>query len=469
MADARIERDPASYRDPSGFVYRRDGILLRQINASYQADWDAFESTGLSQRLRRERMLVDHEPMDPGLAADPKASPIAVIGPEPIEFLSYPYEWSFSGLKDAALLTLEAQTTAIEHGMVLKDATAYNVQFIGAKPILIDSLSFERYTEGEPWIAYRQFCEHFLGPLAVMAHRGPELGLMLASLPDGMPLTMASRLLPGRTRLNVGLLSHLRAHAAASRRASANEHARGPQAPRRQAPRMSRLQMRALIDSLRRTVEGLRWEPDTRWSDYASTTSYTPEAAQAKRAVVAAALDRARPEVTWDIGANTGDFSELAGARGRRVVAIDVDAGATELHYRRVSKAGSTTITPIIGDLRMPSPAIGWDLVERRSLFDRADADVVLALALVHHLAIGANVPLDRITSVLARLARTVIVEFVEKTDPQVVEMLANRRDVFPHYDRTGFRTAVEPHFIVEAEEPIPGAPHRWLFTLRRR
>jgi hypothetical protein len=463
MTEPRVTRDPASYRDPSGFVYLRDGVLLRQINAPFEADWHAFEASGLSAELRREGILVDHEGASLDDAAEPGA--VAVIRPEPIGFLSFPYEWCFGQLKDAALLTLRAQEMAMERGMTLKDATAFNVQFSGARPILIDSLSFERYEEGETWIAYRQFCQHFLAPLAAMAYRAPEMGLLLRDLPDGMPVELASALLPIRTRLRGGLLSHIHLHASASRRAARGGSVTSG-APTR---RVSRLQLRALLDSLRRTIEGLRWDPETPWSDYGRTTSYTEDAADAKRRIARDMLARTGGTWAWDVGANTGDFSELAATTGKRVVAIDSDPGAAEFHYRRIRATDNRAITSIVGDLTSPTPALGWDLRERPSLFDRANADVVLALAVVHHLAIGANVPLASVATTFARLAERSVVEFVDKGDPQVVEMLAHRRDIFADYSTDGFRRAFERTFTVEAMEPIPNAPGRTLWLLAAR
>lgn len=460
MPEPRITRDPASYRDPSGFVFQRDGVVHRQVNASFEADWRLFTDSGLARELTDGGLLVPYESVGVEAAAAPGA--LDVIRPRQIEFLTFPYEWSFGQLRDAALLTLRAQELALERGMTLRDASAFNVQFVGARPILIDTLSFERYREGEPWVAYRQFCEHFLGPLALIAYRDPRLALLLGDLPDGIPVEMAAALLPGRTRLNLGLASHLHLHAGAQRRVRRDT----PGAAR--SPRMGRLQLRALIDGLRRTVEGLRWEPATTWSDYERTTSYSRASAEAKRRIVGELLDRLGGAWAWDIGANTGDFSDLAAGGGRRVVAIDADPGAAELHYRRLRTRGDDRIWSVVGDLRTPSPALGWGLAERPSLFDRANADVVLALALVHHLAIGGNVPLDQVATTLARLGPRVIVEFVPKEDPQVRGMLASRRDVFADYSVDGFRTALAPLFAVIGEEPIPETT-RTVLTLQRR
>jgi ribosomal protein L11 methylase PrmA len=463
MADARVEREPASYRDPSGFVYRRDGVLLRQVQPPFAEDWRAFNASGLYRHLADDRLLVAHEEADPALAATPGA--VAVLRPEPISFLSFPYEWSFSQLKYAALLTLRAQEAALEHGMTLKDASAFNVQFIGARPILIDTLSFERYEEGAAWVGYRQFCEHFLGPLALIAHGDPRVALLLRDMPDGIPVELTSSLLRGRTRLNFGLLTHLHLHAGAQRRAARNQAA-GRRAT--SGRRMSKFQLRALLDGLRRTVQSLRWDPKTTWSDYGDTTSYTPDAAAAKRRIVSEMLERAGGSWAWDIGANTGDFSALAAAGGRRVVAVDADPGASDLHFRRLRDEGNDAVLSIVGDLLSPSPALGWGLAERPSLIDRANADVILALALVHHLAIGGNVPLGYIAELFARLAPNAIVEFVPKEDPQVARMLSTRRDVFADYDIDGFRAAVSSRFEVAEETTVPGSV-RSLFLLRRR
>jgi hypothetical protein len=353
----------------------------------------------------------------------------------------------------------------LQHGMTLKDASAFNVQFIGARPILIDTLSFERYEEGAPWLGYRQFCEHFLGPLALIAHGDPRVAVLLRDMPDGIPVELTAALLPGRTRLNFGLLTHLHLHAGAQRRAARNQAA-GQQTT--SGRRMSKFQLRALLDGLRRTVQSLKWEPKTTWSGYGDTTSYTPGAATAKRRIVSEMLERVGGSWAWDIGANTGDFSALAAAGGRRVVAIDADPGAADLHYRRLRGESNEAVLSIIGDLLSPSPALGWGLEERRSLIDRANADVILALALVHHLAIGGNVPLGHIAELFARLAPNAIVEFVPKDDPQVVRMLASRRDVFGDYSLESMETALAVRFELVSREQIPGSPRTLLLAQRR-
>jgi SAM-dependent methyltransferase len=478
---ATLDRDPASFRDPSGFIYRRDGVVLRQVNAVYGAHWDALAASGFLDRLVADGRLLPFEHVGLELAADP-ANAHAVIAPRPLGFVSYPYEWTFSQLRDAALLTLDLQDAAGAAGFVLKDATAFNIQFVDGRPVLIDTLSFEPAVAGRPWAAYRQFCQHFLAPLALMAYRDVRCGLLLREHLDGIPLDLASRLLPGRSRLRFGLLSHLHLHSRADRRygqkgraggraasGSAEPASDSPAPPARSGPAMSDLRRAALIDSLRSTIRRLRWDPaGTEWADYATNTSYASSAAEAKDRVVEAMLAVAGGNVVWDLGANTGRFSAIAARLGREVVAFDIDPGAAELHYRALRTAGTTSILPLVMDLANPSPALGWAGAERRALAERANADTILALALIHHLAIGRNVPLPAIADWFARLAPHAIVEFVPKADPMVRFLLESREDVFADYDLEGFRAAITTRFEILEEAPLPDSP-RVLFHLRRR
>ena len=328
-------------------------------------------------------------------------------------FISYPYEWTFGQLQDAALLTLDLQEDADRSGFTLRDASAYNVQFDRGRPILIDSLSVERRVGDEPWAAYRQFCQHFVAPLALMARRDIRCGLMLRDHVDGIPLDLAATLLPGRTRLSTGPGEPR----PSPRPRAARSHA-GDAGPSRQAA-MGATRRAALLDSLRRTIQGLAWNPGgTEWADYDRQTSYSDEGTRAKEALVESMLRDAGGSVVWDLGANVGRFSAIAAGLGRRVVAWDVDPAASERHYRRLKETGSTSVLPLVQDLVNPSPGLGWAGTERAAFADRSDADVVLALALVHHLAISNNVPLGMIASLFARLAPRAIVEFVPEAGP---------------------------------------------------
>jgi hypothetical protein len=460
-----VERDAGSFRDPSGFIFWQDGQPYRQIQKRFAAEWDAFEASPLKRRLIDGALLIPYESVPLERANGPDAH--ALIRPERIEFISYPYEWTFGELRDAALLTLDAQLAAMADGWQLKDASAYNVQFRDAKPILIDSLSFEPLEEGAPWVAYRQFCEHFLAPLALIARRDVRLASLLRADPDGIPLDLASGLLPWRTRLDFGLLSHIHLHARAQRRYAGNESDEDIDAAR--GARISKSRLEGLIKNLRGTVEKLRWEPaGTEWSDYADHTSYGDAATADKSRLVAAFVSEAGGPRVWDLGANTGRYSRIAADAGKRVLAFDIDPAAAERNYRQLRGEGRSDILPLILDVANPSPGIGWAGRERRSLLDRADPDIVLALALVHHVAISRNVPLPMVLGLFADLGPWAIVEFVPKEDRMVRRLLATRRDVFPDYTLDGFRAAASERFEVVREAPIEDSL-RVLFLLRRR
>lgn len=456
-------RDGGSFRDPSGFVFWRDGRPYRQIEQRFRTEWDAFKASPLLARLIEQKRLIAFEPVGLEFAQSPTA--YTVIRPEPIEFISYPYEWTFGELRDAALLTLDTELQALAAGWTLRDASAYNVQFRDGRPVLIDSLSFEPLEEGAPWVAYRQFCEHFLAPLALIARRDVRLVGLLRADPDGIPLDLASRLLPVRTRLNVGLLSHLHLHARVQRRYATTDD--GGQAVR--SARIARDRLVALVGNLRATVAALDWTArGTEWVDYADHTSYG-DAATADKARLVDAFVREMPGArVWDMGANTGRYSRIAADAGKHVLAFDIDPAAAEQHYRQVRREGRTDILPLILDIANPSPGLGWANRERRSLLERAGADVVLALALVHHLAISRNVPLPMLVGLFADLAPWAIVEFVPKEDPMVRRLLASRRDVFDDYGLDAFRAAAAVRFDIVAESPIAESL-RVLFLLRRR
>ena len=447
---APVTRDPGSFRDPSGFVFRRGGVLYRQVNRVFADDWHAAADAGILRRWQESGWLIGHEVADTSLAADPDRA-LAILRPDPVAFVSYPYEWTFGQLKDAALLTLDLQEDAARAGFTLRDASAYNIQFHRGRPILIDSLSIERLEPAEPWAAYRQFCQHFVAPLALMARRDIRCGLMLRDYVDGIPLDLASTLLPASTRLSVGLASHLHLHARAQRRsASAGLSARPVRG-------IGGTRRAALLASLRATVQGLRWSPaGTEWADYDQHTSYSDEGTRAKESIVEAMLREVGGSVAWDLGTNVGRFSQIAARLGRRVVAWDVDPAASERHYQRLKTSGETLVLPLVQDIVNPSPGLGWAGAERAAFVDRSDADVVLALGLLHHLAISNNVPLEWIASLFARLAPSAIVEFVPKDDPMVRRLLGSRRDVFLDYTQDGFERAFGTRFRVLAGVPIP-------------
>lgn len=463
----------SSFRDPSGFLFTSGGTLYRQVQPVYAPHYEHLRASGLYDALVGQSLLVPHDEAGLDLAAQPGA--FRVLRPERVPMVSLPYEWCFGQLRAAALLTLRIQQLAIEHGMVLKDASAFNVQFRGATPVFVDTLSFERLEDGKPWVAYRQFCQHFLAPLALQSLVDIRLRDLSRIYLDGVPLELASRLLPRRTWLEPWASLHIHLHARsiarfASTAATAADAA--PGAPRRRetagasSRRVSRTGLTGLVAHLLGAVNRLNWAPGgTEWADYEVSHGYDSPGHTAKREIVGRYLQKLRPALVFDLGANTGEYSRLARSTGATVVAIDGDPSAVERAYRRFSADNETGILPLWIDLANPSPAQGWAHGEWPSLEARGPADLVMALALVHHLAIGNNVPLENVADFLSRLGRRVVVEWVPKEDPQVGRLLRSREDVFADYHEDSFAAALENFFSIDERTPI-GSTGRVLYLL---
>jgi hypothetical protein len=452
---------PASFRDPSGFIFIRDGSVWRQVNRIYKENYDHLMDSGLYSSLVGSGSLIAHHEEETVPHEDEAA--YRIIKPQRIPFISYPYEWCFSQLREAALLTLGIQKEALRYGMTLKDSSAFNVQFIGARPVFLDTLSFEKYREGVPWVAYRQFCQHFLCPLALMSYRDIRLSQLLRVHLDGIPLDLASSILPKRTYARLSLLSHIHLHARSQRFFEKKMvHTGGRQ--------VSRLGLLGLIGSLETCVRNLRSpSPRSAWKEYYDTEgSYSSDALFHKKELVRDILGKIQPKTLWDYGANTGVFSRLASEMGIYTISLDSDPLCVEHNYLQSVEAGETNVLPLLVDLTNPSPPLGWEYQERMSWSERGPADAILSLALLHHLAIGNNLPLSRIAESFSGSCNHLVIEFVPKTDSQVQRMLSSREDVFPDYTRECFESAFARHFILSVMHRIRGT-ERILYLMENK
>lgn len=444
------KRHPSSFRDSKGFIFfGEEGKLYRQVNFCHREHYDYLISSGLYQNLVAEHLLIAHKEVDLQLAASSEA--YRVIQPHQLPFISYPYEWCFSQLKDAALLTLAIQQRAIEHGMILKDASGYNVQFMEGKPIFIDTLSFEKYQEGRLWVAYRQFCKQFLAPLALMSIIDPRLQQLLRIHLDGIPLEFAASLLPFRAWLKRGLAVHLFLHAKSqilfSKHGARKKLFRAT---------VSRQNLITMVQHLTTTIQNLSWNPpEGEWSRYISGDSYHLEALKDKKRIIQEYFDVVKPKVVWDIGANTGTFSRIASMHNTFVLSIDSDPLCVEYNYQQVKQNRENGILPLLVDCVNPSPAIGWANRERQTLFDRGPCDMALALAFVHHIALSNNVPFELIAQWFSQFSKTIAIEFVPKDDPKVQSMLASRESEFPDYTVDAFENAFKKYFSILRRDSI--------------
>jgi hypothetical protein len=450
----------SSFRDPSGFLFFQDGSIYRQINQSYKENYDHLVSSGLYENLVNDGLLISHREVELDYARTDKA--YKVIKPELIPFISYPYEWCFSQLKDAALTTLKIHKIALDSEMILKDGSAYNIQFVKGKPVLIDTLSFDKYREGETWVAYRQFCQHFLIPLALMSYKDVRLNQLLRIYIDGIPLDLGSSLLQSRTRLKFSLLSHIHLQA------KSQAHFADKTEVNTSGRKMSRLAFRAIAESLESAIKKLKWRPKgTEWGDYYDDTNYSSDAFQEKKQLITEFLNEIKPEAVWDLGANTGLFSRIASDQGIQTISFDIDPAAVEKNYLECGKKEETHILPLVIDLANPSPGIGWENQERASFLERGPAGTVLALALIHHLAISNNLPLERIADFFSKVCHSLIIEFVPKSDSQVKRLLVVREDVFPDYTQECFERVFSDYFSIQNTIKIKNT-ERTLYLMKK-
>lgn len=459
-ARARTDTIKASFRDPAGFVFRNQkGEVFRQVNKVGQTDYDLLVSSGLYDFLTKQKLLVNHETVTDPRPTGQKG--YIVIKPQVIPFISYPFEWSFSQLKDAALLTLRIQKVALKHGITLKDASAYNIQFLNGRPIFIDTLSFEKYQAGTPWQAYRQFCQHFLAPLALMSYTDLDLSQLLRVYIDGIPLGLTTKLLPRKAKLRLGIAMHLIAHNRAQQ-AKATEH----KTQTRTVPLTSLL---GIIESLERNISKLKApRVATEWGDYYDKTNYSTNAADEKARLIKQWVKPLGAKTALDLGGNNGRYSRVLNELHILTVCTDIDPNAVESNYRLTTQHGEQLMLPLVVDLINPGGALGWANHERASIDERLQTDVTIALALIHHLAISNNLPLDYLAEYFSRFSPYLLLEFVPKTDSQVKKLLSTRQDIFPEYNEKGLQKAFASYYKLVKTTKIKGS-ERTLYLFKKK
>jgi ribosomal protein L11 methylase PrmA len=434
-------------------VYVQDNRVLRTVTAYAAEDFEYVRSTGLIERLIADGLLVAEKKLDTDVPHELAENARYVLEHPRLPFISYPYEWCFSALKAAALLQLDIQLQALEQDVMLSDASAYNIQFQGPKPIFIDHLSFRRYREGEFWHGHGQFCEQFLNPLLLRAVCGIAHNAWYRGSQEGIGVAELNRLLPLRSKFSWQIFTQVVLQARLQN-AVTGKPAQPEKAAQRKLPKAALVNM---IGGLRRWVARLQPADSgpTVWRDYSKTHSYSDDEATAKRNFIDAFARAVKPAMLWDLGCNTGDYSKVALAAGAELaIGFDFDQGALELGFAR-ARDEQLNFLPLFLDAANPAPDQGWAGGERRSLAARASADALLALALVHHLAIARNVPLERVIDWLLSLAPAGVIEFVPKNDAMVQQLLKLREDIFPNYTQENFLAAIERRSRIVRQETV--------------
>lgn len=451
----------SSFRDPSGFVFCQENKIFRQINFFYKKSYDLFIESGLYEKLNKENLIVKHSEVDDLESFPESKERYKIIQAEKIDFISYPHEWCFSQLRDAALLTLKIQKISLEFGMTLKDASSYNIQFKNNETIFIDTLSFEKYEKNNTWVAYRQFCQHFLAPLALMYYSDTRMNQLFRTNIDGVPLDLANKLLPLKAKFSFSIFTHIYLQSKMQ-----NYFADKKITTKHSSSKKSLL---ALLDSLETSIKKMKWiESKSEWGKYYTFTNYSKEANDSKRLLLEKYLQIIKPKKVWDLGANNGEFSRIASNNGISTCSFDIDYNAVEKNYQKIKKGKEKNILPLFIDLTNPSPAIGWAHTERMSLTERGPVDMVFALALIHHLAISNNLPFLNIAKYFSSICKSLIIEFVPKNDSKVEILLSSRKDIFLSYHQKGFEDSFRKYFDIEEVNEIKNS-ERILYLMKSR
>lgn len=457
--------DAGSFRDPSSRVWRDGDHIRRGLDATAAADFERVAASRFFTSAMADGSVV-------GTRTVERASPdgrewATVLEHDRVPVITYAHEWSFSMLQDAALLTLRLVRAAIDEDITTKDATAYNVQFVGARPVFIDVPSFEPYRAGEAWWGYRQFCQMFLFPLMFTAYKDLPHQPWMRGAVDGITPEHARRVLEGRRAGHKGFLSHVWLHAKADARFT--DSSADTVDEMKKAGYKKELYV-ATIDRLITLVEGLEWgRSESTWGDYSQRGHYQSKELLLKADFVRRVAGQSARDQVWDIGANDGMFSRIAAEHSTTVLAMDADDLVVDRLYRELRADGTTGIVPMYMNFADPSPGIGWNGTERPPLPARSQPDLILALAVIHHLALTHNVPTAAILDNFASLDSEVVLEIPTENDQMVKTLMRHKRaGTHDAYTLEAIESQIADRFEVRSREELPGGS-RVIFHLTPR
>jgi precorrin-6B methylase 2 len=451
---SEIAAEPGSFRDRTARVFYHDGHIFRGLSAIALKEWQALSATSLYRRFAESGAIVTTRQREIGSLPFRLDEPwAAVLEHERLPFVSYPYEWSFEMLRDAALLQLDLVLAGLDEGIGLKDASAYNVQWKGATPVFVDIASFYKRAEGEPWVGYRQFCQMFLYPLMLQAYRDVPFQAWMRGNIDGMDAEVCLNLLSARDYFRGGVLAHVYLQAKAQK--AYNSTTRDVRAELNKAGFDTRI-IKTNAEGLRKLVASLEWKPkQSTWSDYLKCGHYEAADAEQKRQFVRDVAATRPWTLAWDIGCNVGVFSRIAAERSASVVAMDADHLAIDKLYRALKTERVPNILPLVVNVTDPSPNLGWRNLERKRINERGRPDLVLALALIHHVVIGGNIPLAEFVQWLRDLGGELVIEFVTRQDPMVATLLRNKDDHYTDYTEESFERELSARFRIARRQPL--------------
>lgn len=432
-----------SFKDYTARVFQQEGIYYRAITPEYQAEYEHLMTSGLYSELVQSKLLIPHQEVE--LSTEQEA--YKILYPQQIDFLSLPFEWCYAQWRKVLLAYLEINLIALKYGMILKDATPYNFCLQGGKALLFDTSSFAFFKEPDYWIAYRQYCEEMLGPFALMHYRGMRWGRLTLASHQGLPLDFISQNLPLKSYLNLSCLLHLHLHAKSYLK---------PGAKKDKSQGFSQEKLIEVFLLIKGSIE--KWDTYLQytnyWSEYYDIDIETEEYLQDKQETVKTYLQSCNVKSVLDLGANTGKFSELACNYADRVIALEFDKKCVDQIEKSIEETGNTKLHTLLGDLSQTSPDFGLSGKEHLSIFKRAKSDLVLVLALVHHLALSKLIPFELITDLVYEFSnRYILIEFIEKSDRKVSQLLQNNPRYYPSKEE--FEVIIQRKFTIIQQKTL--------------
>ena len=451
----------ASFRDPSGYVFKDGQVIKRVINPVYFNVYDALTVSGFYEKLFNSELLIPHKEVN-------RTPESIVIKPEQIPFISYPYEWSFNQYKEAALLTLKIQKYCLEHNYSLKDASAFNITFHNGKALFIDTLSFDFYIEKTPWRAYRQFIMHFLAPILLAKYHGAGVLKTVSSFIDGIPLKMVASMLPFKTKLNPFLYSNIHLLAKFEDKYNEYDNSKSIKTVLTKSGQLN------IINSLYDFIKKVSLNEHSEWGNYYTKTNYTDSSFKFKSTIISGWVTQLKINTLIDVGGNNGTFVRAISTPINNAIVCDIDNNAVDNNYRTLKKNNEKYILPLVIDVLNASAAIGFNNEERNSFLERVKEfapDVTLALALIHHISLSGNVPFNMSANFFAAFSKHLIIEFPKRDDSWVERLLNSKTDFkeyFNFYSIENFEKAYSVYFDVIEKKEISGTK-RCLFLMKKK
>jgi SAM-dependent methyltransferase len=461
--------EPGSFRDRKGRVFYCDNTVFRALSRQAVQEWKILSNKNFFTHFMADGKIVQTEKVEPpeGLDSSLQGEWDGFLKHQRVPFISYPYEWSFTMLKDAALLQIDLLLAALHEDMILKDSSAFNFQWIGSQPVFIDIPSFEKLSEGEPWTGYRQFCQMFLYPLMLQAYKDIPFHSWLRGNIDGLEPEHFYKLMSLRDMVRPGVFLH--AYLQAKAQVKYGDTQKDIKKSLSRAGFNKKL-ISNNVRNIQKIISHLTWErPKSQWSHYVQEHSYSDTEHEMKKSFVRDIVASRPWNMVWDIGCNTGVFSRIAAENAHYVVAMDYDHLAVEFLYQELKKEGNTKILPIVFNLADPSPNLGWRGLERKSLKERGKPGLTLCLALIHHIVISANIPLREFIDWLAGLGTSLIIEFVTKQDPMVKKLLLNKQDHYADYDIENFDHCLSGVFDVKKRAEFQSGTRILYYAMAKR